>query len=73
MELRIDKVTKEFKNLKAVKDVYFCFTPGIWGLLGPNGAGKTTLMRMMVGNIRPSQGEIYFEGDTISSLGGEHL
>jgi len=73
MELRIDKVTKEFKDLKAVKGVDFNFTPGIWGLLGPNGAGKTTLMRMMVGNLRPNQGEIYFDGDTISSLGGEYL
>ncbi|MFD3156806.1 ATP-binding cassette domain-containing protein [Haloimpatiens sp. FM7330] len=73
MELRIEKVTKEFKDLKAVKDVELNFTPGIWGLLGPNGAGKTTLMRMMVGNLKPSQGKIYFDGNTISSLGGEYL
>ena len=73
MELRIDKVTKQFKGLKAVKDADLNFTPGIWGLLGPNGAGKTTLMRMMVGNLRPSRGEIYFDGDTIHSLGGEYL
>lgn len=73
MELRIDKVTKEFKELKAVKDVDLKFTQGIWGLLGPNGAGKTTLMRMMVGNLKPSQGEIYFDGHTISSLGEKYL
>lgn len=73
MELRIDKVTKEFKDLKAVKDVDFNFTPGIWELLGPNGAGKTTLMRMMVGNLKPSQGEIYLDDHTISSLGGKYL
>lgn len=73
MELRIDKVTKQFKDLKAVNDVDLNFTPGIWGLLGPNGAGKTTLMRMMVGNLKPSQGEIYFDGHTISSLGGKYL
>jgi ABC-2 type transport system ATP-binding protein len=73
MELRIDKVTKQFKDLKAVNDVNLNFTQGIWGLLGPNGAGKTTLMRMMVGNLKPSQGEIYFDGHTISSLGGKYL
>lgn len=73
MELRIDKATKEFKDLKAVIDVNLNFTPGIWGLLGPNGAGKTTLMRMMVGNLKPSRGEIYFDGHTISSLGGNYL
>ncbi|WP_061996093.1 ATP-binding cassette domain-containing protein [Clostridium sp. ATCC 25772] len=73
MELKIDKVTKEFKDLKAVKDVDLNFTPGIWGLLGHNGAGKTTLMRMMVGNLRPSKGEIFFDGHSISSLGGKYL
>ncbi|WP_102400335.1 ATP-binding cassette domain-containing protein [Haloimpatiens massiliensis] len=73
MELRIDKVTKKFKDLKAVKDVSLNFTPGIWGLLGPNGAGKTTLMRMMVGNLKPSEGEICFGNNKISSLGGEYL
>ena len=73
MELRIDSVTKQFKDLKAVNDVELNFTQGIWGLLGPNGAGKTTLMRMMIGNLKPSCGEIYFDGHTISSLGGNYL
>ena len=73
MELRIDKVTKKFKDLKAVNDVDLNFTPGIWGLLGPNGAGKTTLMRMMVGNLKPSYGKICFDGHTISSLGERYL
>lgn len=73
MELRIDKVTKKFKDLKAVKDVSLNFIPGIWGLLGPNGAGKTTLMRMMVGNLKPSEGEICFGNNKISSLGAEYL
>ena len=73
MELRIDKVTKQFKDLKAVDNFDLNFTPGIWGLLGPNGAGKTTLMRMMVGNLKPSDGKIYLDGHTISSLGGKYL
>lgn len=73
MELKIDSVTKEFKDLKAVNDVELNFTKGIWGLLGPNGAGKTTLMRMMVGNLKPSRGEIYFDGHSIYSLGGNYL
>ncbi|KOR25651.1 ATP-binding cassette domain-containing protein [Clostridium sp. L74] len=73
MELKIDKVNKSFKDLKAVKDISLNFTPGIWGLLGPNGAGKTTLMRMMVGNLKPSQGEIYFDNNNIFKLGEEYL
>ncbi|EJP6472578.1 ATP-binding cassette domain-containing protein [Clostridium botulinum] len=73
MELKIDKVNKNFKDLKAVEDVSLNFTPGIWGLLGPNGAGKTTLMRMMVGNLKPSKGEIYFDSNNIFKLRAEYL
>lgn len=73
MELRIENVSKGFKDLKAVKDASIKFTPGLWGLLGPNGAGKTTLMRMMVGNLRPNHGELYFNNHPISKLGGDYL
>ena len=34
----------------------------IYGLLGPNGAGKSTILKMLVGLIRPTSGQIYFEG-----------
>ena len=51
MEIKLDKVSKKYKNKKAVKELDFEFTEGIWGLLGPNGAGKTTLIRMLTTNI----------------------
>lgn len=73
MELKIENVTKKFKDLKAVNNVSVKFTPGLWGLLGPNGAGKTTLMRMMVGNIKVSQGNIYLDDHSISKLGSDYL
>ena len=37
-----------------------------YGLLGPNGAGKSTLMKMLVGIIRPTEGQILFEGESLS-------
>ncbi|HEV7664989.1 MAG TPA: ABC transporter ATP-binding protein, partial [Chloroflexota bacterium] len=38
-------------------------TPGeIVGLVGPNGAGKTTLFRCVVGALKPTSGQIWFEG-----------
>lgn len=47
MELVIDRVSKQYKNLIAVDRVSLKFHKGVYGLLGANGAGKTTLMRMI--------------------------
>ena len=43
MELKIEHLSKQFKDKTAVNDVNLTLTPGVWGLLGANGAGKTTL------------------------------
>jgi lipopolysaccharide export system ATP-binding protein len=40
----------------------------IVGLLGPNGAGKTTTFYMVVGFIKPNQGNVYLEGKEITNL-----
>lgn len=68
MELTIEHVSKQFKDIKAVNDVSLQITPGVWGLLGANGAGKTTLMRMIAGIMKPSAGEILYDGIPISRL-----
>ena len=73
MKLFACTLSKEFKDLKAVDGVNLEFTPGIWGLLGPNGAGKTTLMRMLVGNIKPSEGKIVLDDVNIAELKGAYL
>ena len=52
-------VSKAYGDFRAVEDLSFAVAPGtIYGFLGPNGAGKTTSLRMMLGIIRPSAGEI---------------
>lgn len=68
MELTIEHITKQFKDIKAVDDVSLRITPGVWGLLGANGAGKTTLMRMIAGIMKPSSGTIRYDGIPISEL-----
>ena len=40
----------------------------IVGLLGPNGAGKTTAFYMIVGLIRPEEGQVYFQGNDVTQV-----
>lgn len=68
MELTIENISKQFKDLKAVDDVSLRITPGVWGLLGANGAGKTTLMRMIAGIMKPTSGRILYDGIPIDQL-----
>ncbi len=68
MELFIEHISKQFKDLKAVDDISLQITPGVWGLLGANGAGKTTLMRMIAGIMKPDSGRILYDGIPINEM-----
>lgn len=62
MELKADRLTKQYKNKIAVDRISFQFKEGVYGLLGANGAGKTTFMRMLCGILTPTGGEVSFDG-----------
>lgn len=62
MELKADRLTKQYKNKIAVDRISFHFKEGVYGLLGANGAGKTTFMRMLCGILTPTGGEVSFDG-----------
>ena len=68
MELSIEHISKQFKDIRPVDDVSLRLTPGVWGLLGANGAGKTTLMRMIAGIMKPTAGTIRYDGIPIDEL-----
>ncbi|MDD3731580.1 MAG: ABC transporter ATP-binding protein [candidate division Zixibacteria bacterium] len=58
-----EKLRKQFNGLVAVDEVSFHISPGeVFGLLGPNGAGKTTIINMLVGVLRPDEGEVTIDG-----------
>ncbi len=64
--LEARRLSKSFNQKPVVKDVCFTIRPGdIVGYLGPNGAGKSTTVKMLVGLLRPSSGEIMFEGNPV--------
>ncbi len=58
-------LSKWYGQVIAVSRVSFSLGPGVTGLLGPNGAGKSTLMKLITGQLRPSQGEITLFGERI--------
>ena len=61
--LELRGVSKLFLRIPAVGDVSFIARAGeITGYLGANGSGKSTTMKMITGLIRPTEGEILFEG-----------
>lgn len=62
MELKVDRLTKQYKNKIAVDRLTFSLGKGVTGLLGANGAGKTTLMRMICGILTPTGGDITYKG-----------
>lgn len=67
MKLSAKNLVKTYKGRSVVKDVSLEVNQGeIIGLLGPNGAGKTTSFYMIVGLIKPNQGEIYLENENIT-------
>ena len=67
--LSVEKLSKSFGGLQAVRDCSFRIEEGsITGLIGPNGAGKTTLFNMIAGEMEPTAGKIIFQGENIAGL-----
>lgn len=56
--VRLQNVSRWYKDVVAVNDVSFDFQAGVTGVLGPNGAGKSTILHMLAGFLRPSAGEV---------------
>lgn len=71
MELKISGLTKQYGTKEALKGIDLMLSPGIYGLLGPNGAGKSTLMNILVGNLSPTSGAIYFNKENIQYLNAD--
>jgi len=67
--LEVQKLTKYFGGLAAIKNVSFAVPEQhIFGFIGPNGAGKTTLFNMITGCLRPSAGSIFARGKDVTGM-----
>ena len=59
-------LTKKFGTKVAVDSVSLTLEPGhIYAMLGPNGSGKTTWMKMAAALMKPTSGEILFNGNPV--------
>lgn len=72
MELKINKLTKQFDDFTAVNDLNVTMTNGVYGLLGVNGAGKTTFMRILCTLLQPTSGQILCNGKDIFQMGADY-
>lgn len=66
--LVLKDVSKQYGDFTALRDINLEFTNGLYGLLAPNGAGKTTMIKMLATLMRPSRGEILYEGKDIFQM-----
>ena len=68
-EIRLENVTKSFKETVAVDAVSLTVTEGeFFSLLGPSGCGKTTTLRMIGGFEEPTSGSIYLGGEDVTEM-----
>src|SRR5271155_1601 len=64
-----EKLAKEYRGRRVVNGVSVGVNAGeIVGLIGPNGAGKTTTFNMVVGIVKPDEGEVRFQDRDITRL-----
>ena len=67
--LEVRALTKHFYRLSALSAVSLSVAPGeLLGVIGPNGSGKTTLFNCVTGVLRPSSGQVFFEGEDLTGV-----
>lgn len=70
--LKLENISKNYGDFKVLTNINLQFNKGIYALLAPNGAGKTTLIKILVTLVSPTEGTIYFKGQTIAQLGEQY-
>jgi ABC-2 type transport system ATP-binding protein len=66
--LELRRLTRFYGALPAIRDLSATLEPGdVLGLLGPNGSGKSTTVKMLVGLLPPTSGDILFQGARVDA------
>jgi len=73
--LTVEKLTKSYnRNVLALKDISFTIEPHTFtAILGSSGSGKTTLLRCILQLLRPDQGQVWFQGQDLTTCSAKEL
>ena len=66
-EIKISNISHSFGDNKVLSNINLTLKPGVYGFIGANGAGKTTLIRILCGLLKPSEGQILYNDETINN------
>lgn len=67
--LKCIKLEKKVKDKILVQDISFSVNQGeVVGLVGPNGAGKTTIIKLILGLVKITKGNVYINGLDIEKI-----
>lgn len=65
--LRVENLKKSYDGFLAVNGVSFAVEKGeLKALIGPNGAGKSTCFNMLMGQLKPTAGKVFFDGESVT-------
>ncbi|HVY78826.1 MAG TPA: ABC transporter ATP-binding protein [Solirubrobacterales bacterium] len=72
--LELRGIRAAYDGVEVVHGVDLGLAPGeVVGMIGPNGAGKSTVLRAICGLLRPSAGEVLFEGRRLNGMAPEEI
>ncbi len=72
--IKLANVSMAFRNKPVLENIDLEIAEGeIMVIIGPSGSGKSTILRLMIGLLRPTAGEIWINGQEVSRLGEEEL
>ena len=67
--LEARNICKQFGDFRALADMSIAIAPNtVHAVIGPNGAGKTTFFNILSGVLRPTSGEVVFQGRSVTAL-----
>lgn len=72
--IKVEGISFGYTQKAVLADISLAIAQGeVVALLGPNGCGKSTLIKIMLGLLRPSAGNVYFQGKNIRRLSAKFL